>query len=791
MFFFDKKVNIKRKMKTRILITKNPKNILFYFLSFFIAIIAVFLFFWTNTSYKNAGTIKVYDRNGFLLYEETKDFGRNRPLPLREIPENIQNAVISIEDKSFRKNPGFDLQAIARAVYQNLKEGEITTGASTITQQLVRLKIFDDAYKARKSYLRKTREILTAARLGFSKTKDQILEDYLNNVYFGNRNYGVEAASNLYFDKSSQNLSLAESAFLAGIISSPEKYNPYNFFDQAKQRQEYVLDLMVENNFISKENADQAKSEQITISDGIDEFYALHFVDYVIEKTKSLKLNEFEKNGGLKIYTTLNLQKYLYARGAAEAQINKLAQKHEITNSAIVLLDNNSGEILVMMGGINYYDEKNGGYINMAIAERQPGSSIKPITYAVSFTKGYTPATIINDTEKVYITKKGESYIPKNYDGIFRGNITIREALASSINMPAVEILDRIGVENMLIQAQKMGVSTLTRTDEYDLALTLGGGEVQLLELTNVYSTFARGGEYLPVYSVKKISDDLGNILYQHKKQEPVQTLGENGWQIAYLITDILSDQKARMIGFGEKNQLVLSRPAAVKTGTTTDWHDVWTIGYTPDYSLGVWVGNNNNTSMKDITGLTGAAPIWNQVFEHVLTEIPQDDPRNIFSVPEGIITKWICKDTGLLDNGGCLEKYEEVFIKGSDPIETSPPEPENSLNTGKETKSDSFINILSPSQNTEYELAPDLISNETIVFEVSTSKDIKKIQWILNEKTLGYSDKFPFNYYWKPEKGNFTLTVKGCDNLNNEIISGKSDFSIVLFKQYDELENN
>lgn len=721
-----------------------------------------FLVFWTDTANKFPGTTKIYDKNGTLLYEFSHNFVKsNIPVRLENISDYLQDVAVVTEDSSFWSNYGFDARAILRAIFFNTIGGREVSGASTITQQLVRTVVFIDQPGSLKSYIKKIREIITAVRLNLFSNKKSILQDYLNFVYFGNGFYGVESASKGYYGKSASVLSLAESAFLIGIISSPEKYNPHTHYEEAKKRQEYILNLMLVKNKISKEQFNTAKDESVAILKNDSSIRAPHFVNYVKNKFDKLGI---KSKSGASIYTTLDYSEYEKAREIATFWVNMLGSEHNLSNASLIMLDNKSGAVRVMLGGVNYFDSKNSGEVNMAEARRQPGSAIKPITYAVSFEEGYTPATPLDDIKKVYPTKSGEGYSPRDYDNKFRGVVLVREALASSLNIPAVEMLSRIGLPKFISTARNFGITTFDRADKYDLAITLGGGEVTLLELSNAYATFAREGEFMPTYSIESILDDNGKVLFKHRPQKSILAFTKNNKQISYLISDILSDPRARMISFGEKNPLVLSHKAAVKTGTTTDWHDIWTIGYTPDFTVGVWVGNNNNAPMKKISGVLGAAPIWSQFFEEVLKGIPNKE----FIRPKGIISKWICKDTGLLYNDSCPQKLNEIFIQGTEPKQKSP------INTNESISKSSFLNIIDPKEKSIF------VAKESLVFECLASSDLASIKWFIDAKVIGTGTSSPCELYWNPVVGKHLLRAVGLTFGETEIQSDIVNFEVV-----------
>lgn len=786
--------------------------------------VIIFLTFWTQPKIRAVGTIKIWDRNKILLYEKAGTVGKKIPVAYDKFPKYLIKAVIASEDESFLTNPGIDLKAILRSLVLNLRQKKIVTGASTITQQLVRSVISPQQNPSR-SLLRKVREILIALRLNLTHSKKDILTMYLNQMYFGNLAYGVQAASQTYFDKDVSQLTLAESAFLAGLISSPEKRNPFVNFNEAKKRQNQVLALMVKNHFISQEKATEVSKEKIEIRGKENEIKAPHFVDYILEELKTHQIN---MESGINIYTTLDYPTFRLSQDIASLWVNKLCQKHHLSNAAIIMIKNESGEILSMLGGIDYFDIKNSGQVNLTTSPRQPGSALKPITYATAFMGKYTPATLIYDVRKVFKTKKGEGFSPNNYDGRFHGLVLAREALAASLNLPAVEMLYRVGINNFLKTARNLGITTLSEVNRYDLAITLGGGEIKLLELANAYASFARGGKYKETYGIFKIESDNGQVLYQHKDKEGVLTLGKNSRQIAYLISDILSDQKARMLGFNEKNPLVLSHQAAVKTGTTTDWHDNWTIGYTPSFTVGVWVGNNDNSPMNEISGVLGAGSIWNQFFEEYL----KDKPEDRFVEPEGIVKREICRLSGMLDDNLCPEKITEIFLSGTEPKEKSklhkkilidkrngllasnlcpkeylmekvfvdyPPAvytwaKENNLETipikysplcqeGKITGGTTFLEIVYPVQKAVFENAPFLVVNQMIVFEVNVSIDIKKVIWFVDGNFYKEVGSFPFKTSWPPVTGKHKILAKGLTIKDQEVTSQEVNIEVVEFK--------
>ncbi len=783
------------------------------------------MIFWTNPNIQEFGTIKIWDRNNTLIYESAETVGKKQPVTYEHIPENLINATIASEDNSFWTNWGVDAKALFRALFQNIQIKQIVSGASTITQQLARITIISPHKNPPRNIVRKLREILIALRLNFKYSKKEIITEYLNEVYYGNLAYGIQSASSVYFNKDVGQLSLAESALLTGLIASPENRNPFTNLKEAKKNQAYVLDLMVKNGFISKERAKEAKAEPLNLVQNQIDIKAPHFVHYVLQEFEKL---EIDSKRGINIYTTLDYPAYKQSENIAALWVNRLREEHDLNNAAVVLIKNDSGEILSMMGGLDYFDSTHSGQVNMATALRQPGSALKPVTYAAAFMKGYTPATLIYDVKTVYKTKKGEGFAPNNYDGRFHGMVLAREALASSLNVPAVEMLHRVGIHTFIETARDLGITTFNQEDRYDLALTLGGGEVRLLDITNVFASFGRGGEYKPFYAINKIADDNGKTVFIHKEEQSKPVLGKNSKQIAYLISNILSDPKARIPGFGEKNPLVLSRPAAVKTGTTTDWHDNWTVGYTPDYTVGVWVGNNDNHPMKDITGVLGAAPIWNQFFEKFL----QGKPTLQFIHPDNIKDREICTLSGKLPDSLCPEKKQEIFIEGTEPKENStihkkikidgrnnllagpscpneyikekifidyPPEVYTwAVEDGQEViprrfsplcdgvgknESKTYLEITYPKEKTVFESAPLMVNNQAVVFEVHTSADINKVTWYVDGILINSVTEFPFKTSWIPTLGKHSVKCIGKTDTAQTIESYQVNFSVVEYE--------
>jgi 1A family penicillin-binding protein len=609
--------------------------------------------------YTTAPSTKIYDRNGTLLYEITDPHqGLHTPLTLEDIPQACLNATIATEDASFYRNPGVDAWAILRALYINWKGGEVLSGGSTITQQLARNLLLSPQERTEVSLTRKLREAILAWRLARTYSKDEILSLYLNETYYGNLAYGIEAASRTYFGKHAAELDLAECAMLAGLPQSPANYNPLENLEAAKTRQSIVLDLMLKQGFVAADEAGSSRTEKLGYAAIPFPIAAPHFVMYVRGELERKYGLEAIYRQGLQVYTTVDLNVQNAAQRIVRYRLAELTKQKDgqpprnIRNAAVVVMDPRSGEVLALLGSPDYFDPRIDGAVNATMATRQPGSSIKPITYAAAFdptvaaSHGYAPltaASMMVDVRTAFVTQEGQPYVPENYDRTWRGPVLLRQALASSYNLVAVKVLEYVGLDSMVDLARSLGITTFDNKN-FGLALTLGGGEVRLLELTAAYGAFANGGRRLEPVAITRITDHGGQVIYQSPPNlnPGPQVLDPRA---AYLITSILSDNYARRSTFGAGSSLNLTRPAAAKTGTTQDWRDNWTVGYTPDLVVGVWAGNADNEPMRHISGVTGAAPIWHDLME----ELHKTIPIHNFAQPTGLVEKTICADNGLI----------------------------------------------------------------------------------------------------------------------------------------------
>ena len=636
-------------------------------------------------------TTRILDRNGNLLYEVLDpNAGRRTYIPISNISPNLIAATIATEDKEFYTNRGFDPLAIIRALWQNYVTRGQGGGASTITQQLARALLLSPEERTQRTVTRKAREIILSAEITRRYEKDKILELYLNEIYYGNLAYGVQAAAETYFGKSANNLTIGEASFLAGLPQSPAVYDIYTNPEPTLIRQQQVLVLMFDlsntQGCIKVSNSDtpvcvdpvvatQAASEMKAYSfrpPSFDSKYP-HWVNYVRSQLEEKYDAQTIYRSGFVIYTTLDPILQDKAQQLVTDQVAAMVDNNT-HNGALVAIRPSTGEILAMIGSPDFNNASIAGQINMSTSPtRQPGSSIKPITYAAAFEKGWTPSTLIWDVPTQFPDGANPPYEPRNYDGKFHGGMTARVALSNSFNIPAVKALEFVGIyddpntpekDGMIAMAEKLGITSLTRTD-YGLSLTLGGGDVSLMDMTKAYSVFANGGNRVPPVSILKITDFSGKVIEEYKAPQPNQVIRA---EHAYLISSILSDNNARSLMFGPNSLLNLSFPVAAKTGTTNDIRDNWTMGYTPDLVTGVWVGNADYTPMVNSSGLSGAAPIWSQFMEFAVPYLTNGAPTP-FNRPPGIMDKIVCKLSGAEPSNFCKSEYTEVFASNQPPL--------------------------------------------------------------------------------------------------------------------------
>ncbi|MHA1747460.1 MAG: transglycosylase domain-containing protein [Promethearchaeota archaeon] len=779
---------------------------------------------------------KIYDRTGkILLYDIHKDIKRT-VIPFEKIPRHMKNATVAIEDDTFYQHKGISLSSMLRAFIVNLKSGTIRQGGSTITQQLVK----NAFLTPERTWTRKIKELILTLKMERAFSKEQILNLYLNEICYGANNYGVEAASQTYFGKHAEDLTLVESAYLAALPKAPTYYSPYgNHRDALEARKTLVLKRMLNLGFISEEEFESANNEKVYfISRANEGLKAPHFVMFIREYLINKYGEDVVARQGLKVITTLDWNLQQKAEEIVSQYVKENEEKFNAKNAGLVGIDPKTGQILVMVGSRDYFDIENEGNFNVTLARRQPGSAFKPFVYAAAIKKGFTPDTIVFDLETEFNSScnpdgtpkpginQDECYRPQNYDGVFRGPVTFREALAQSINVPSVKVLYLAGIKDSIQIAKDMGITTLSHPDRYGLTLVLGGGEVTLLELTGAYAVFANDGIKNPLTGILKIEDSNGNILEQFEPH-PTQVLDSN---VSRIITDMLSDNEARASAFGTHSWLYFpERPVAVKTGTTNDYRDAWIVGYTPNFALGAWAGNNDNSPMeKKIAGFI-IAPLWNAFFKEVFKQLPVEE----FPKPELKNTKkpilngeWMGNITYLIDSISGklateftpLELIEEkvlvqvhnilYWIDKNDPLGESPKDPSKDPQFNlwekpvrdwvknqriKEQSIDDIpkeyddvhkpeyqpkITIISPNVTTTYSI------DERMVVRLSYESrfPLKQVDFFLNNSYLGSSTEPPFQFSFIP---NNTYLIKNNQDKLRVIaydeVGNKSEVGLVV----------
>jgi 1A family penicillin-binding protein len=747
---------------------------------------------------------KIYDRTGeHVLYEIHGDEKRTL-ISLNDLPEYVKWAAISIEDKNFYNHGGFSVWAMARTAITNVIYNR-RAGGSTLTQQFIKNAVLTPEKKV----TRKIKEIVLAYKLEKKFSKDEILQMYLNEIPYGSNAYGVEAASQKYFNKSAKDISIAEAALLAALVQAPTRYSPYGpNKDLLLGRKDYVITLMAEQGHITSEEAESAKQEEIVFAGPETNITAPHFVMYIKDILAEKYGEKMIEQEGLKIYTTLDLYKQKIAEEVIAEKTADYQDNYNANNAALVSIDPKTGQVLAMVGSRDYFNNEIDGQVNVALRPRQPGSSLKPLVYASLFEKGYTPDTILYDVETNF--SSGEPYTPRNYNLKENGPVSIRKALAGSLNIPAVKALYLTGVDDVLNLAEKAGYTTLYPRDRFGLALVLGGAEVKLLEHVNAYSVFAREGKLNNIVSILKIEDKNGNIIEEYKSEErDVLSV-----QSARMINNILSDNAARAYAFGERSSLVISgRPVAAKTGTTNDYHDAWTIGYTPSIVTGVWVGNSNNDKMAAGAGGSAvAAPIWNAYMSRILGDTPvenfksPDEYKTGKPVLDGEIPERDIKidiSTGQLATGATPpelisdlkvpETHSILFyINREDPLGPQPEDPsidpqfklwEDAVLAWAEENATStkllleFDDLHSPENAPEVKIITpsdgDNINSDTLTVEVSATapRGVSHIYYFINGN-LWHSDSSGGALITQKlpplDKGYHNLMVRACDDVNN-----------------------
>ena len=635
------------------------------------------------TSYRGSGaggTPRFYDRNGNLLFELTTTEKR-RWLEYNEIPRVVIDATVSAEDDTFWTNPGVDVAANVAAIVRNYRNPDgRPVGASTITQQLVRHIAFTYEERIAVSYQRKLREMFLAFILTQQRSKEAIIQMYLNEIYYGNLAYGIEAAAQTYFGKPASELNLAEATFLAGLPQSPYELDPYTNFEGAKARQEFIVDLMLSEGYIDYIDAEVAKGAPLVLASLIPVqqqaagavLEAPHFVLYAQNELEQRYGPDALTKGGWQVTTSLDLNLYKLAEQAVREGVAVNAAAHDVSNGSVVVLKPATGEILAMVGSLDYFNEAIAGQVNVALQPRQPGSAIKPVTYATALARGWSTADVLWDVPIKLDLGNGQEMTPVNYDGRYHGPVLFRDALANSYNIPPIQLLRDVGLPAFIATARSLGIESFREdASYYGLAITLGGGELPLLELTHAYATLANMGQKPRLTSILRITDSRGNVIYDEQRDRvpPVNAIDA---RIAYILTDILDDDNARIPAMGRGSALELPFPAAVKTGTTTDYRDAWTVGYTPGVVVGVWMGNSDGHPMRDLPGLRGAGPVWNAIMQGIYADeglmgslmVDGRFPPTSFTQPAGLEARQVCLPSG---TGGtrCTATRIDLFMVG------------------------------------------------------------------------------------------------------------------------------
>lgn len=625
-----------------------------------------------------AVSTQIFDKNGTLLYEIYADENRI-PITLAELPPYVSQASIAIEDKNFYSHFGFDIVAIVRAARSTLT-GKRLEGGSTITQQLVKNALLT----SERSLTRKVKEAILSVSTEVLYSKEEILEMYLNYISYGGTSVGIESAAQSYFDKTAKDLTLAEAALLAGLPQAPTQYSPFGSDpQQAKARQLDVLRRMYEDGFITKLQQDEAAAEVLEFALSKTDIEAPHFVFYVRDLLYEEYGVETVEKGGLRVKTTLDLDLQKATQASLSAQVENL-ESADVGNGAALIVEPNTGHILSMIGSKDYFNSAADGQVNVTLRPRQPGSSIKPLVYATAFQeKLLNPGTILLDEPTCFDSPGQKPYCPKNYDGSFHGPVTIRQSLGNSYNIPAVKALRIVGIETFMNQAQQMGITGWDNPSHYGLSLSLGGGEVRMIDMAQAFSVLANQGVKVPLTPILEVTDYTGKVIKADDTEERLAALKEvSEYDIrsegvaervmdrapAYLTSHIMQDNTARLAAFGPRSELVIpNQVVSAKTGTTNDLKDNWTVGFTPEYLVITWVGNNDGSRMNQrlVSGVTGAAPIFNDLMSYVL----QGKEPRWQEKPPDVLSQSVCVSGFPPQNGeNCPVRGTELYWENSKP---------------------------------------------------------------------------------------------------------------------------
>ena len=721
-------------------------------------------------NHQDAASVRITDRNGILLQERPlSDEGRSRWVALEDVSPHVITATIAIEDRRFRSHHGVDPLAIYRAVWQAVKNGRIVSGASTITQQLTR-----KVYKLPRTWWAKPVELLLAVRLEIALSKDEILEQYLNRMPYGNLTAGIEAAAQLYFAKPAAHLSLNEAVYLAGLPQSPTRYNPYRHPRAARTRHNNSLQLLHKRALIDSLQFDTMLRNAVEPLSASYNFRAPHFCDWVLRKLK----NDNQLTGG-EVRTSLDWEKQKSVELLAKSHVLQL-ESENVTNAAAIILDNATGQVLAMVGSADYFDEAHSGQVNGCLALRQPGSALKPFTYGLALERGYTASDILPDIETHAVTEGGDFRV-FNYDRTFHGPVRLRTALACSYNVTAVRLLEEFGEDLLLKRLHRAGMQSLDKPPvHYGLGLTLGNGEVTLLELTRAFYALANYGKYTP------------EIIFPYSCDKTKFRQSIFSPPIAYLLTHILADREARAPAFGTSTALDLPFQCAVKTGTSKDFRDNWAVGYTTDYTVGVWVGNFDGQAMRKVSGISGAGPL----FRDIMLLLHRHTYPTPFPRPAGIVERKVCARSGEMPNHFCPGTIQELFITGTEPRDTCtvhwlldadasvatskiyevwpplyqpwaqsvalPSPPTNQVvEVSGNNESDNSLFITFPDNGDIYKIDPVLRREyQTLALEAVVPEVVDSIAWWIDGEKYCEVER-PFSVRWQLEKGEHIFVVK------------------------------
>lgn len=767
-----------------------------------------------------ATTTRIYDRSGEkLLYEIHGD--QNRTLAnIDDLPDYVRFATIAVEDNDFYNHRGFDMRGIARALFVNFTSERGIQGGSTITQQLIKNAVLTPE----RTYTRKIKEVILSIQLERKFSKDEILQLYLNEIPYGSNAYGIHAASKTYFEKAPQDLTISEAALLASLPKAPTYYSPYgNNIDKLKQRHEWSITRMEELGYITKEEAESARKEEIKFSGRQDAgIIAPHFVFYIREKLEEKYGTKTLEQGGLTIITSLDYDKQLKAERVVSDHIDHV-KKYGASNIALTAIDPKTGEILAMVGSKDYFNLEDEGNVNAAASLRQPGSSFKPYVYATAFEKGYTPETIVFDL----VTDFGDGYKPQNYDKSQHGPIRLKDALARSLNIPAVKMAYMVDPAEVATTARKMGIEDLPEGEYYGPSTGLGAKEIKLVDHVGAFGVFANQGKKISKTGVLRVTDGVGKILEEHNSQNGDQVIGAN---TANTINNILSNNSLRAPTFGSNSPLNLSRASAAKTGTTNDFKDAWTVGYTPNLVAGVWAGNNDGTNLhQGADGIFVASPIWHAFMEDALQGMPTED----FVAPSPIETQnpylkglkvvekkvKLCKPSMKLATANCPpDMIEEKIYKEShsilhyvdrkNPNGPSPKNPrEDPLYSSFEgpvrawldkngetfdkipTEEDDFhnpdkkpiVNIASPQHNSKVE-----IGTITIAASVKAPLGVQKVEFFMDKTLIQTDATAPYSTFYTVNTNNgfHAIRVRATDIAGN---SGETTITVNISVKKDK----